>query len=164
MANAYDNALGRRIARLREERALTQQALADLAGITRAQLARLERGGTPNPGVYSVAALAHALDLTLDELAGVAKQRSGPNLLEALALLTHRTAQLNHEPYDAHFTPAEFAEWSMGTTLSYAECAEATVHLNTAAIPAPEDTPASTAAAYFVTGAVAGALLERWRI
>ncbi len=52
---------------LRKAAGLTQQKLADLAGLPRATLASMEHGGA-NPGLDSVLAVATALGVSLDEL------------------------------------------------------------------------------------------------
>lgn len=157
-----DGGLGARIARLREERGISQQQLADAAGINRAQIQAMESGRTANPGVQTLIPLARALGVTLDELAGISGQPPGPDLIAALRLLIERTEALGRRPYD-DFTPAEFAQWSLGTSLTYRECGAVVVYLNDHAIPAPRGASARGEAAYFVAGAVAGAMLERWR-
>jgi transcriptional regulator with XRE-family HTH domain len=157
-----DEGLGARIARLRNERRMTQQAVADAADTTREQIAALERGTPRNPGVQSLIGIARALSVTLDELVGLPVRSPGPQLTDALELLVRRTATIGREPYDM-FTPAEFAEWSLGTSLTYGECLTAWTHLMTEAIPSPDGDAGTLAGAYFVTGAVAGAMLERWR-
>lgn len=154
--------IGERIARLRGERDMTQAALAREAGITRPQLAAIESGRTGNPGVYSVVPLARALNVTLDEVIGATGAPGGPSLVDALNLLIRRTNDLGRRPHDT-FTPDEFASWALGTSLTFSECIAAIGHLADNEIPTPHDAEASAAAAYFVTGAVAGAMLERWR-
>ncbi len=52
---------------LRKAAGLTQQKLADIAGLPRATLASMEHGGA-NPGLDSVLAVATALSVSLDEL------------------------------------------------------------------------------------------------
>lgn len=52
---------------LRKAADLTQQKLADMAGLPRATLASIEHGGA-NPGLDSVLRVATALDVSLDEL------------------------------------------------------------------------------------------------
>lgn len=61
------------LARLRKARGLTQQKLADLAGIPRATLASMEHGS--NPGLEGVLAVAAALDVGLDELVSAPPER-----------------------------------------------------------------------------------------
>ncbi len=52
---------------LRKKAELTQQKLADLAGLPRATLASMEHGGA-NPGLDSIVSVATALGVSLDEL------------------------------------------------------------------------------------------------
>jgi transcriptional regulator with XRE-family HTH domain len=59
--------LARRIKTVREARGLSQQALADKAGVSRGYLARLE-GGHHDPTVGTVAKLARALGVKLIDL------------------------------------------------------------------------------------------------
>lgn len=142
---------------------MTQQALADASGVNRAQIQAMESGRTGNPGVQTLIPLAKAMAVTLDELVGLTGEHDGPTLVESLHLLVERTSALARNPYD-DFTPAEFARWSLGTSLTYAECVEAIEYVNAKALEPPAGASASASAAYFVTGAVAGALLERWRL
>jgi transcriptional regulator with XRE-family HTH domain len=58
-------ALGDRIATRREELRLDQDDVAELAGLSRAYISRLERGIVPNPKVCDLAAVARALEMTL---------------------------------------------------------------------------------------------------
>ena len=51
----------------RERRALTQQELADLAGITRVALSRIE-SGQAEPMAKTIRRLAHALNVQVDDL------------------------------------------------------------------------------------------------
>jgi len=55
---------GIELARFREERGLTQRALAERAGIKQPQLARIERGQIPT--VPTLARLAGALNITFE--------------------------------------------------------------------------------------------------
>lgn len=157
-----DDGLGIRLARLREERDMTQQALADASGINRAQIQAMESGRTGNPGVYTLIPLARAMNVSVDELVGLTGAPPGPDLIDAFKLLIDRAEALGRRPYD-DFTPQEFGRWSLGSSLTYAECLAAIGHVNKVAMQPPLDASATASAAYFVTGAVAGAMLERWR-
>lgn len=53
--------------RLRRARSLTQQALADRAGVSRVSIARIESGRN-SPGARSLRRLARALDVGVAEL------------------------------------------------------------------------------------------------
>ncbi len=59
--------LGRRVKELRAEREITQEELADRAGLFRTYLSRVERG-TANPTLSMLHALAKALDVPVPEL------------------------------------------------------------------------------------------------
>ncbi|NYI79130.1 BTAD domain-containing putative transcriptional regulator [Nocardioides panzhihuensis] len=61
--------LGIRLRLLREERSLTQGALAEAAGVSVASIRDLEQGRTRRPRAASLRALARALDLTPEEAA-----------------------------------------------------------------------------------------------
>ncbi len=60
-------ALGTRIARLRKEKKLSQEALADRAGVDRSYMSCIERG-VRNTSVLKVAAIARALGVPLSGL------------------------------------------------------------------------------------------------
>jgi transcriptional regulator with XRE-family HTH domain len=63
-------ALGRTLQRARGTRSAAQVALA--AGISLDTLRKIERGAIPTPAFFTVAALARALDLDLNDLATLA--------------------------------------------------------------------------------------------
>lgn len=68
--HAYDpvlTALGGAISRSRRARGISQEDLAHLVAIDRSYLSSIERGGQ-NPGVISIARIAHALEMTMTEL------------------------------------------------------------------------------------------------
>ena len=60
-------ALGRNVRRQREARSLTQEKLAEKAGLDPTYISGIERG-LRNPGIKNVARLARALRLTTAEL------------------------------------------------------------------------------------------------
>lgn len=60
-------ALGRNVRRRREERELTQEKLAEKAGLDPTYISEIERGQR-NPGIKNVAKLAKALAFTTAEL------------------------------------------------------------------------------------------------
>jgi transcriptional regulator with XRE-family HTH domain len=64
-------ALGKAIRQLRQERGMTQEALAQEAGITVGHMSMIERGHS-NPTWATVRAIASALNLPLTEVAAVA--------------------------------------------------------------------------------------------
>jgi len=59
--------LSHNLRRLREERGLTQAALAQAAGVPRPTLAKLE-SGSPNPTLHVLARVAEALRVAIEEL------------------------------------------------------------------------------------------------
>ena len=63
-------ALGRTLQRARGARSAAQVAL--VAGISLDTLRKIERGAIPTPAFFTVAALARALDLDLNDLATLA--------------------------------------------------------------------------------------------
>lgn len=66
-------ALGKAIRQLREERGLTQEALAQDAGVTVGHMSMIERGHS-NPTWATVKAVAAALDMPMVDLARLAAQ------------------------------------------------------------------------------------------
>lgn len=62
--------IGSRLRSLRESKKLTQQQLATAAGLSLSVLSRIEYGGTPDPRISTLRALAKALGVSLDDLAG----------------------------------------------------------------------------------------------
>jgi len=65
-------ALGKAIRQLREERDMTQEALAHAAGVTVGHLSTIERGHS-NPTWATVKAIAKALGASVTELAKLAE-------------------------------------------------------------------------------------------
>jgi len=66
-------ALGKAIRQLREERGMTQEALAQEAGITVGHMSMIERGHS-NPTWATVKAVASALNLSLTDVAAAASR------------------------------------------------------------------------------------------
>jgi transcriptional regulator with XRE-family HTH domain len=66
-------ALGKAIRQLRNKRGITQEALAQEAGVTVGHLSMIERGHS-NPTWATVKAIAAALDAPMDEVAKRAAQ------------------------------------------------------------------------------------------
>ena len=56
------------LAKMRKEKKLTQEALAQKAGISYHTLIKLESGGIKNPKIETVIKLSKALGTSLDEL------------------------------------------------------------------------------------------------
>jgi transcriptional regulator with XRE-family HTH domain len=59
--------LAMNVLRLRKERGLTQQQLAELAGVAQPRIAEVERGDA-NPRLISLSKIAHALGVSLSAL------------------------------------------------------------------------------------------------
>src|SRR5687767_1862098 len=66
--------LGERVGDLRRGRGLTLNELAELAGVSRAMISKLERG-EKNPTLVVAAKLAEGLGVTLSRLAGIEERR-----------------------------------------------------------------------------------------
>lgn len=60
--------LGRRTRELRELRGVTLSAAADLAGVAKSYLSKLEKGEVENPGVRTLTSIARALETDLGSL------------------------------------------------------------------------------------------------
>ncbi|MDX1765801.1 MAG: HAD-IA family hydrolase [Candidatus Saccharimonadales bacterium] len=60
--------LGIAIAAARKKAGLTQDELSDRAGLSYSTLAKIEQGGIKAPSVFTIAAIAQALGITLDDL------------------------------------------------------------------------------------------------
>jgi transcriptional regulator with XRE-family HTH domain len=58
---------GRSVRRLRKQRGLSQESLAEVCGLSRNYISDIERG-VRNPGLLALVALAKALRVTLREL------------------------------------------------------------------------------------------------
>lgn len=72
--------LGKRIAQERKRASLSQQQLADKAGLALSTLTKIERGAIKNPSVFTVQDLARSLKLSLEELLGtVSTHTAGVN-------------------------------------------------------------------------------------
>ena len=66
--------LGGRVKELRRRRRLTLEELAELSGVSRAMISKLERG-EKNPTLVIAAKLAEGLGVTLSQLAGMEERR-----------------------------------------------------------------------------------------
>jgi len=67
MASDYKQ-LGDRIQQLRQNAGLTQDDLSDKAGLAYSTLAKIERGAIKNPSVFTVAELAKALSVQIEDI------------------------------------------------------------------------------------------------
>ena len=87
--------LGQRIRAVREERGLTQQAVARSAGIATDMVSRLENGHYTSPGLRTLLRIAEGMDVSLASLlpdAAASAPGSDPDgaLKSRLAALAHR--------------------------------------------------------------------------
>lgn len=67
-------ALAKRLQDVRKQKGFTQQALCHKANLSYSTLAKIERGAIKAPSIFTVHAIAVALEISLDELLGVAVQ------------------------------------------------------------------------------------------
>lgn len=74
MAVAVPEAIGRRVRDLRTKRRVSQEALAELAGLHRNYVGSVERGER-DIGITAIARLASALDLSLAEFFAPFRQK-----------------------------------------------------------------------------------------
>ncbi|SES32052.1 Uncharacterized conserved protein, DUF488 family [Streptomyces sp. yr375] len=85
--DALQRAQGKRLAmhlrRLRSQRDWSRAQLADLAGISPRTLERIEAETTSNPGLFTVAALADAFGVSVDELVREARGAEGAGIVSA---------------------------------------------------------------------------------
>jgi len=70
--------IAKRCAKLREERNLSLQEVADRAGLSKSHVWELEQGRSRNPTVDTAVRLARAFGVTLDYMAGLSE--IGPSL------------------------------------------------------------------------------------
>lgn len=69
-----EKTLGKRLQAVRQQKGYTQQTLCQKANLSYSTLAKIERGAIKAPSIFTVQAIAAALDTTLDELIGVAAE------------------------------------------------------------------------------------------
>jgi transcriptional regulator with XRE-family HTH domain len=69
---------GERLRTLREERGVSQGALAKLAGVGQATVGRYERGEVDDPGVNTLLAFAKALRIAADDVIEIAEAHATP--------------------------------------------------------------------------------------
>jgi len=68
MENVKDKMLAKRIRELRNKRGMSQEKLARLAGISYNTIVKIESGESKNPTIQTMAGIAKALNVPLDEL------------------------------------------------------------------------------------------------
>jgi HAD superfamily hydrolase (TIGR01509 family) len=69
-----EKALGKRLQNARKRAGLTQQELCHLANLSYSTLAKIERGAIKSPSVFTVAAIAEATGMTMEELLQMKKR------------------------------------------------------------------------------------------
>lgn len=90
MALALTKHIAANVGALRQSRRLTQASLAKLAGLPRSTVTLLE-SGSANPSISSLAAVASALQVSLDEL--LAKPRASCQFYPASEIPLHRRSK-----------------------------------------------------------------------
>lgn len=62
---------GKRVAEMRGKRRMSQQELAERAGLAYQSIWRIERGGQGEPGLFTAVRIARALECSVDYLTGL---------------------------------------------------------------------------------------------
>ena len=65
-----EKGLGKRLQEARQAAGLTQQQLCQKANLSFSTLAKIERGAIKSPSIFTVRAIAEALNSTVDQLIG----------------------------------------------------------------------------------------------
>lgn len=65
-----ERGLGKQLQKARQRAGLTQQQLCHKANLSFSTLTKIERGAIKSPSIFTIQAIAHALDVSLDELTG----------------------------------------------------------------------------------------------
>jgi transcriptional regulator with XRE-family HTH domain len=76
MGEAMALTIGECLKTIRKKRGLSQQKLAEEAGLSYVMIAKIEQGVTKEPSVMSMMKLADVLGVSLDELVGRTLDRS----------------------------------------------------------------------------------------
>jgi transcriptional regulator with XRE-family HTH domain len=79
--------LGTRVYKLRRQRKLSQQELAELVGVNQSFISKIERGEQTNPNAETLKGLAKALGCTTDYLVGMHEDEDSELLPAAAALV-----------------------------------------------------------------------------
>src|SRR4029077_4715866 len=75
-----EKTLGKRLQLARKRAGLTQQELCQKAGLSYSTLAKIERGAIRSPSVFTVAAIAEATGVPIEDLLELPKSSSSPAL------------------------------------------------------------------------------------
>jgi transcriptional regulator with XRE-family HTH domain len=78
--------LGKRVARIREERRMSQQEVAARAHLSYQTLWRIERGTQGKPSVFTIGAIARVLGVTVDYLVGMYEDTESEHVPTVAAL------------------------------------------------------------------------------
>ncbi|MDY5107167.1 MAG: helix-turn-helix transcriptional regulator [Actinobacillus minor] len=78
------NHLGDNIKRIRKTAGISQQELADMSGVSKAQISRLENGEQNNPQINTVVSIASNLGVSIEEIIYGDKTESFSYLEKAL--------------------------------------------------------------------------------
>ncbi len=65
-----EKTLGKKLQRARQEAGLTQQGLCAKANLSYSTLAKIERGAIKAPSIFTIEAIANAINISLDQLVG----------------------------------------------------------------------------------------------
>lgn len=93
---AHARNVGSRVRKLRIDKGLTLEALADLSGVSRAMISKLERG-EKNPTLVVAAKVAQALRVGLTDLMGVAESRRAVIVIPKRSRMIFRDAETGFE-------------------------------------------------------------------
>jgi transcriptional regulator with XRE-family HTH domain len=85
-------AFGLCVEKMRAKRRLTTQELADRAGMSYQSVWRIERGQHKEPGLFTAARLARALDCSLDHLVDLYEEDEEGEIVPTLSALAWETA------------------------------------------------------------------------
>jgi HAD superfamily hydrolase (TIGR01509 family) len=75
-----ERGLGKRLQQARQGAGLTQQQLCQKAGLSFSTLTKIERGAIKAPSIFTIQAIAGAINLSLDELVGASPARPARHL------------------------------------------------------------------------------------
>jgi transcriptional regulator with XRE-family HTH domain len=163
--------LGTNLRRVRELRGMTQDDLANAAGVARSYVAALESGKRTNPGVATAYALARALRVTMETLLGAealvvdssapSSDGDGYTLVDAQRELERRLLLIGANPFEP-MTPAQMDAYVPRDMFDHADlidAAELSVvnHLRAASGQPPE----WIALSFYMSGVLAHLLKTR---
>lgn len=119
-----DDGFPQRLATLRKERSLTQQALADLVGLGITQMKRYEAGAS-QPTLEVIRKLSQALRVSADELL-FGKAQRGPDedlrlQFEAVSRLDEEEKKVVRSVLEGLLLTHEVRRWSAGTAAAAKE-------------------------------------------